>query len=429
MFPERSRSTEDFRLGEMLFTTVQKLPPYTRTETVGTGVERVGHEQIIMDMLSHGKFRSKRVLVQHPVDIRKLTVSATPGVVRTTNPSLNTYICGGEFSTAVSMSTLGGSTDTAAAFDAQQTDITLMRAHANLAVPDWDVGVGLAEASQTINFIMKPSIAGLLAILKKLEKAGKRKIYPVRNYLDSLPSGRKPRPASRTSTFLSRVSEAWLGLRYGAVPLMMDIQDGMSWFEKSLLAPTKDIRSKRGSINVYDTFTYTRTGTAGQWTFTFRDTVQTGTTTTSGIFYLNEMSWVGNRAVQLGLSPTQLLHTLYETFPLSFMLDWSVNLGDWLRTKCPIPGINQLGCFTSVKQYSHLHRETTAVRHYYSAAKPVIDSDSGLYASLERLQRAINLPLPDAPRLNVDRLVLNLARSLDTASLLWQTRPRFLRSK
>jgi hypothetical protein len=433
MFPERLRTSDDRRVGVIDYQVWSKLPPYNLIGSGSTtGYKVLGQSKTILDMLSHGYRRRKRVLVQHPVEIRSITGYCSPGSFGTPfSTKFNKELWTGEFATFAALSNMGMSgVDSATVEDEQQNDLSMMKATGNLAVPDWDVGVGLAEAKETAEFLMSP-IRGVVKVLRKIDKARLRNVFVVPGNKPALPIPRKPKRAKKAqhklSTAMSRMSDAWLGYRYGVVPLMCDIEDGREWFNNSLLEPCRDLRTKKGTVNESETNIYTRQIKVGYYTFVFEDTVISGTKTTSGIHYFNEMSMVGNRAVQLGLSPNQLLHTMYEAFPLSFMLDWSVNLGDWLNSKCPIPGINQVGNFVSVKQYSSLTRRTKSIKHYYAGAKAQVFSDSILYIRLEKLKRNINVPPPTTPRLNLASKVLNLQRSMDTLALTWSMRPKIFK--
>lgn len=122
----------------------------------------------------------------------------------------------------------------------------------------------------------------------------------------------------------------------------------------------------------------------------------------------------------LGLDSRSLLLSGYEGVPYSFVLDWVVDVGSWMRAALPDPEVQDLGLSLGL----HRKVESTTAVEFISATQtpstdyPLVPSSSVCSVSLETYQRNTSVPIPALPPVNFD--LERLTRRIDGLSLAWQ---------
>lgn len=153
-------------------------------------------------------------------------------------------------------------------------------------------------------------------------------------------AARRGRGLSRKQ-ILKLFSSKWLEYRYGWLPLLYSAEDLVRSLESEL--QKDDIVSGKSRVvtDLSDTEVksqyFPSTGTLSQ-THTL-----TGTRTYRGAAY----STIGSpELAKSGLDP---LVTGWELIPFSFVVDWFVQVGTWLKAVSPFAGAQELGSMASVK--------------------------------------------------------------------------------
>lgn len=123
----------------------------------------------------------------------------------------------------------------------------------------------------------------------------------------------------------------WLKYRYGAVPLFNDL---VGAFEASFKPVFTDRFTARGSASVPnldldDVTAVVEPG--GYYSGTISRELHRQGWVRAGVLYQHELTW----SDQFGLSMHNVLPTLWEWIPYSFVVDWFVNVGDFVRAVTP----------------------------------------------------------------------------------------------
>lgn len=166
-----------------------------------------------------------------------------------------------------------------------------------------------------------------------------RKGKPIYRYLHQ----KVERPGRGRLAKAKRISDVYLSVRMGLLPLLSDLEGAC----RALFSSTPRRNTARGMASVYDTVESVRTVSGG---FGQNHTVNVATTKIWTVRYgiLYETSTIGRLAAKLGL--TRPLSTAWESFPWSFVADWFVNVGAWLDAIQPNGASKTLSAWVSTTE-------------------------------------------------------------------------------
>lgn len=217
--------------------------------------------------------------------------------------------------------------------------------------------------------------------------------------------------------YASRLTNAWLLVMYGVIPLLNDVDNIRTAINAKLgsdFGPLLKRRAKRIIDPSKDGTEFSR-NIGSCWLHGFEET-ETKTSVRASVYYRTQRSALDD----LGLGVNSLIPTLWELIPYSFVFDWFIDVGSWLNTAIPNPSVRDVGNCMSVTTESTYtlslrHASLTQVGsvHYpYSAA-------CGVYKQSRRsYQRNIGLSLPALPQVN--RRALNISQEVSLAALALQ---------
>lgn len=251
----------------------------------------------------------------------------------------------------------------------------------NSAVSDartaaWDVLTFLAEWTSTYRLLAKT--------IKSVASIGRRAASDAR-------SMRTKRPLSE------RFSQKWLEYRYGWMPLIYDMEDAVKALSmaENKMARGRATYSETGSVT--EVWTASSTATRSDWSevLTF-ERVHRG-------WAAAEFDIMSSR---FGLDP---IRTAWELVPFSFVMDWFVQVGDFIEATSPFGAGRTLGscysCKTTMRR--ELYRRMQALDS--SASTGHGDSGSQL-VQVETLTEYVRVPMGASlpgwnPRLTWQRTV------------------------
>lgn len=199
------------------------------------------------------------------------------------------------------------------------------KARAAVVEPTWASLVTLAELRETIGFLKSP-----LASLQNLAKAARR------------------RHGVTLADVLDSTAGTWLAYRYALMPLYGEVNSIMEVLQKkySNRAERFTARGKAEAVRTPQVFnSFTPGPASGGWS---RTTSQQWTRTVSvraGVLYEHTL----DLGTDMGFKWQEVPSAAWEAITLSFVADWFLNLGDFIRAITPKYGVRELATWTTVK--------------------------------------------------------------------------------
>lgn len=251
--------------------------------------------------------------------------------------------------------------------------------------------VTLGEAKETIEMLTHP--------FEKLHKA-LRKIHLKYKQGVLLHGAHKSYEVARS---------VWLSYRYGVMPLLADIEAII----KARRFADKPVRATaRGKVEQsVENHSVTSAGPF-YWNDIYVDNVYSRTTYTARAGILHE--FVDNFQHAFGLGLSNIPEALYELTRLSFVVDWGVNLGDYISQVCFPAVINPLAEWVTVG----IAHEVSAT-HTVTVTPPgvLVADPTGAYR-MHTVQSKHRVPSEKLPAGLRFRLNMNWKRYVDAVALL-----------
>lgn len=210
------------------------------------------------------------------------------------------------------------------------------------------------------------------------------------------------------------LGNAWLLYRYGYKPLVSDIEAILKALKKT---QGLILETTRGASSV--TFA-TGTSATQSYAGTFSFTGLLTRTQTVNVRAMSLNHYEAGLADLLGLGAKNLLTVPWELIPYSFVVDWFVNVGDFLGSIMPTFGVSSVGSCLVTDVKTSDRWMMTGFTHLKAATQTINTPPSGsCNMSYSSKTRTIGLPAPELIIRN-DFKLSNLVRMLDANSLLLQ---------
>lgn len=192
-------------------------------------------------------------------------------------------------------------------------------------------------------------------------KAGTRVKRFIPNLLNELAkrNAKRRKQGKQELRALDVASSLWLEHRYGWLPLMYDIKGHIDAFERNDQQFWRKSYGNDTSTGRYQdsgSWTYGSGFTSG---FTWSDTHNQVTKVRCGIYYIDTLDYERRVASNLGLDLWSSSQIVWEVIPFSFVVDWFINVGNWLEAIKPKPGVKTLAEWTTIEQWSVATRAIT----------------------------------------------------------------------
>lgn len=306
-----------------------------------------------------------------------------------------------------------------ALWNEQAANQSRIAAHAALNRAEFDVGMFLAELPETIGTIRSVS-KRVLATVSKARSDGSFSWARANAARLALRDGKKLKQLPNS------VASAWLEWRYAIRPLFWDakmIRDIIT-AEKSAEMDT-GLRRVRGGCKYSNRSTSSGSTNAREnfaWNYDLQRQDDYKYTTVLFFRYFERPTQFYSWTHRYGLHPEQYPHILWEKVPLSFVVDWFVDINSWVKAISPHPNVQLLGQCTSMKVTTEIFRKPTGWR---TNSGNVTGDPPHDYLIAESFQRRVDNPSFSIPKLNV-QIDLDIQKQADLLALTIQ---RFLKRR
>lgn len=244
--------------------------------------------------------------------------------------------------------------------------------------------------------------------------------HPLKNVRQLLGSFSKKAPKASGPKLFKYLTDAWLEYRYAVMPNVYSAQDIISaWEKRKAQPPSLAKRSRQILVSRSESESTIGTMIEGYYlVYTRKVTLQSSVKTS--IYFSATSSW----GSAYGLLPQDVFSAIWEVVPYSFVVDWFVGVGDYLRAHRSPPNRQLLGgCVSYNDTYTDTYTPLVFTNEVYQAADQNLPSP--LTYSGNTFERVIGVPdLPALPLVN--QTWLNVKRSLDSVALLTGRLPRNL---
>lgn len=206
-------------------------------------------------------------------------------------------------------------------------DITKTRCFGNIDKPDFQSAVTLGEIKETIGFLSNPFKTGLRlaeTLNGKLRRAG---VFNRSVNLDK----RKIR---------NDLASGYLAFQYGLKPLVKEIVGILETLRVQLdQKPKRETARAKGELRHSNSWTAQESFSGINYTATY--TYERTVTIRCGILYENLAATTTDSDIW-GIRPKDIPLALWQVSSLSFVVDWFVNVGDFISALTPSAGTRTL---------------------------------------------------------------------------------------
>jgi hypothetical protein len=236
---------------------------------------------------------------------------------------------------------------------------TATRAMANVKNPDFDGLVSLGELGESLQLLKNPFRTGL-----NLAGQLQRRV------------GMAARHQRRDAAY-KEVANATTEFMYGVRPMMKEVSDFLLTLQKDHLKRKSDRQTFRAAGSQSDSDFWTQPGSivGGAITCTETYTYARTVEVRCGLLYEYFEDLTTNQ--QFGLSIEYLPEAAWQLVPLSFVVDWFVNVGQFIRAITPVSGARRLSEWTSLKITEKLTRTASGAKFStWTTARDFAGADS-----------------------------------------------------
>jgi hypothetical protein len=215
------------------------------------------------------------------------------------------------------------------------------QAWANVSAPELLGGETLRDLHRTLRLFVHP-LEGFHEMLHRVRNTNKFR--------------------SQAKSLGQFIAGSWLQYRYGATPALLDLQAATH----AMLIPQYSTRlTARGSASCpeFTSEEVTNLDSDSMYYGVRTHRVTRNTYFRAGVLYQHVVTVPDT----YGLSIHNIVPTLWEFLPYSFVADWFVNVGDWLSAVVPKGGVKVLASWTTRKSETVYTRELTGSPKTYGS--------------------------------------------------------------
>lgn len=283
---------------------------------------------------------------------------------------------------------------------------TKIRALAKLDRTEVGGGENAASIRETLRMLKAP-LSSVAKLGREMLEQSKRKTQSTRDsvkYYQRLGSA---------------VSDQWLQYRYGIMPLIYDAQGLVNIADESLWRWQNQIKTVRATSYLKQTGKKTDVSYPGYVTTAKTEGIANQVDKVTVIVYYCDKLFMKDAIAleQVGLSPLQWPSLAYELTPFSFVADWGINIGGWLKAIQPHPTMDVKGLTVSYKRTDD--RILNTVLSNWSSVATV---NFPWTYHRESIRRYLDPTAPTFPGLTSG--ALSLKRKIDGIALAWSNWPK-----
>lgn len=408
--------------------TSQGVKSVTNPSTSEYGKDTNGHSESMTDVFGTGwshplhGFRSGRIF-NHPMSQRKMTASGGDSGWKVSLVVPDGRQWHGEFPLNVVRHSLGNAPERAVS-ERLLSDLTTLastQAHASVKEPAAYMGVFLGEMKETLSMLRSP-LKGLTDFIRDRRKWERYR-------------GRKPKGSTRNQQARNRTtreslsdgvkaaSDCWLEARLGWRPFLLEADAIMNELANGDFSERQTARGQSSA---------SESGQTSGWRNCYGvevycvESSEVKCSVRTGILYEARVT----PQQRFGLTWEAIPVSAWELIPFSFVVDWFVNVGDYIQAMTPKLGVKHLAGWTTVHTVCNSERVSSNARFYtdWTVQRSPNGRDTAEYETRYRV------PWVNPPELV---MTLDLGRALrnnrvfDLLSLFTQTymtgKPRFVR--
>jgi hypothetical protein len=222
-------------------------------------------------------------------------------------------------------------------------------------------------------------------------------------------------------------SDTWLEYRYGWKPLCLDVEMIIDRSHKirGRTDRRRLVARAGGQETLDDIGSFTASGVTappGLDQVSGKTRFRTEIRTSAGVIYdLASQTTIDQLREMLGGRPSDIPSGIWECIPYSFVVDWFVNVGDWIKAVTPNPAVSVINNWiTTCTMYEETDFDLQAQK-YVSNSPPTTykASVSGGYRTTRSYKRVAGQPMASHPA--VTALTVSPLHSVDALSLTVQS--------
>jgi hypothetical protein len=302
------------------------------------------------------------------------------------------------------------------------------RALANVARPDFQGLVSLGELRESLTYLRNPlkgavKLANALEyriadLYRKEKKRARFSFYPVKD-------PRKGKLNPEDARIVAELESIYLEFRYGVRPMIQEITSALENVrERAVPRPKRQTFRASGQQSDFAAWTVIDAGV-----FPFADfqvdhsyVYERKVSASTGLLYEFTSDYgIGDK---WGLELGQLPQTLWQLATLSFVVDWGLNVGQFISALTPAPGVRRLSAWTTVRVEHKLKRSYSNWFTTWSVMSPGQTTTGGISPDtleVKTYDRDIVVPLPDLVfKQNALETFSELPKVIDLAAIFHQ---------
>lgn len=213
----------------------------------------------------------------------------------------------------------------------------------------------------------------------------------------------------------------WLEYRYGWGPLVSDLKGFVELLNN--LAKRHPRHTVRGYSSASDYWEETYNYDYGGMHAVGKAKINEKIDVRAGVLYEDHMTDQDFINSRLGFSVYHAPETAWELIPFSFVVDWFLNVGDWLQAIRPKPGVKILGSWVTYFQVTTVEYSIPSFYNDASSTQKITSMNGGgAKIMTNKVRMSAGVPLLPASGSG-----LNLLRGIDGAMLALQQLRRLIR--